>query len=145
MNKTFDYIKQNLFYIVFMIFASWAIITFLIYPNVNIIISAFRIDGKFSFEALQLVSKSERALKGLRNSVLLAITLAITVNIIGVFIILVTEYFDIKGSKFLRLGYMTTLIYGGIVLVSGYVFVYGDNGIGMLHAEYLFTKLQGLC
>ena len=28
----------------------------------------------------------------------------------------------------LRIGYMTTLIYGGIILVSGYKFIYGNNG-----------------
>ena len=41
---------------------------------------------------------------------------------------LLTEYFDIKGANILRLGYMTTLIYGGITLVSGYKFIYGSSG-----------------
>ncbi|XMB72019.1 iron ABC transporter permease [Mycoplasmatota bacterium WC30] len=132
--KILNYLKRNIFYVSFLVFVTWAVITFLIYPNINIIFNAFRVDNKFSFEALTLIMNSERAMKGLRNSILLAITLSITVNIIGVFIILVTEYFDIKGSKILRLGYMTTLIYGGIVLVSGYVFVYGDNG--------MFTKMM---
>ena len=56
-------------------------------------------------------------------------TMIITVNIIGVFLVLVSDYFDIKGAKILKLGYMTTLIYGGVVLVSGYKFVYGETGI----------------
>jgi iron(III) transport system permease protein len=64
----------------------------------------------------------------MRNSVVLALSLAVTVNIVGIFIVLVTEYFDIKGSKILRLGFMTTLIYGGVVLVSGYKFIYGPDG-----------------
>jgi iron(III) transport system permease protein len=133
MKKILTYIRQNLFYVFFVAFALWAIFTFLIYPNVNIIINAFYTDGKFSFDSMRVVMNSTRAMKGLKNSILLAVTLSITVNIVGVFIILVTEYFDIKGSKILRLGYMTTLIYGGIVLVSGYVFVYGENG--------MFTKI----
>src|SRR5690554_6432933 len=68
-------------------------------------------------------------MKGLFNSILLAVTLAITVNIVDIFIVLVTEYFEIKGSKFLKLGFFSTVIYGGIVSVSGYIFSYGENGI----------------
>ncbi len=63
------------------------------------------------------------------NSLKLAIGLVITVNIVGVSIVLLTEYFDIKGAKILRLGYMTTLIYSGVALVTGYLFLYDSNGI----------------
>lgn len=63
------------------------------------------------------------------NSLKLAILLVITVNIVGVSIVLLTEYFDIKGAKILRLGYMTTLIYSGVALVTGYLFLYAPDGI----------------
>ena len=63
------------------------------------------------------------------NSLKLAICLVITVNIVGVSIVLLTEYFDIKGAKVLRLGYMTTLIYSGVALVTGYLFLYDSNGM----------------
>lgn len=63
------------------------------------------------------------------NSLKLAIGLVVTVNIVGVSIVLLTDYFDIKGAKILRLGYMTTLIYSGVALVTGYLFLYDSNGI----------------
>ncbi len=63
------------------------------------------------------------------NSLKLAICLVITVNVVGISIVLLTEYFDIKGANILRLGYMTTLIYSGIALVTGYLFLYDSNGI----------------
>ena len=63
------------------------------------------------------------------NSLKLAICLVITVNVVGVSIVLLTEYFDIKGAKVLRLGYMTTLIYSGVALVTGYLFLYDTDGI----------------
>ncbi len=63
------------------------------------------------------------------NSLKLAICLVVTVNIVGVSIVLLTEYFDIKGAKILRLGYMTTLIYSGVALVTGYLFLYAPDGI----------------
>ena len=53
------------------------------------------------------------------NSLKLAICLVITVNVVGVSIVLLTEYFDIKGARILRLGYMTTMIYSGVALVTG--------------------------
>ena len=63
------------------------------------------------------------------NSLKLAVFLVITVNVVGISIVLLTEYFDIKGAKILRLGYMTTLIYSGVALVTGYQFLYANDGI----------------
>lgn len=63
------------------------------------------------------------------NSLKLAVSLVITVNVIGISIVLLTEYFDIKGAKLLRAGYMTTLIYSGVALVTGYQFLYDSNGM----------------
>ncbi|MBQ1383326.1 MAG: iron ABC transporter permease [Solobacterium sp.] len=63
------------------------------------------------------------------NSLKLAVALVITVNIVGISIVLLTEYFDIKGAKILRLGYMTTMIYSGVALVTGYMFLYAGDGI----------------
>ena len=63
------------------------------------------------------------------NSLKLALCLVVTVNVVGVSIVLLTEYFDIKGAKLLRMGYMTTLVYSGVALVTGYLFLYDTDGI----------------
>ena len=63
------------------------------------------------------------------NSLKLAVCLVITVNVVGVSIVLLTEYFDIKGAKILRMGYMTTMIYSGVALVTGYMFLYAGDGM----------------
>ena len=63
------------------------------------------------------------------NSLKLAICLIVTVNIVGISIVLLTEYFDIKGAKVLRLAYMTTLVYSGVALVTGYQFLYDNDGL----------------
>ncbi len=63
------------------------------------------------------------------NSLKLAVCLVITVNVVGVSIVLLTEYFDIKGARILRMGYMTTMIYSGVALVTGYMFLYAGDGI----------------
>ena len=63
------------------------------------------------------------------NSLKLAVCLVITVNFVGISIVLLTEYFDIKGARILRMGYMTTMIYSGVALVTGYMFLYASDGI----------------
>lgn len=63
------------------------------------------------------------------NSLKLAVLLVLTVNLVGISIVLLTEYFDIKGAGILRMGYMTTMIYSGVALVTGYLFLYDGDGI----------------
>ncbi|KMY48412.1 ABC transporter permease [Peribacillus loiseleuriae] len=110
------------------IILTWFIAAFLVLPNVNILYTTFFADGAFSLEPFQKLISSKRAMNSLLNSFILGITLVITVNITGVFLVLVTDYFAIKGAKILRLVYFTTMIYGGLILVSGYQFIYGNSG-----------------
>jgi len=107
---------------------AWFVIAFLIYPNLNIYYEIFFKSGTFSMEPIEKLISSKRAMTSLYNSFLLAVSLVITVNAVGITLVLFGEYFAIKGAKILRLGYFTTLIYGGVVLVSGYKFVYGESG-----------------
>ncbi len=76
------------------------------------------------------------------NSLRLAVVLTITVNIVGISIVLLTEYFDIKGANILRLGYMTTLIYSGVALVTGYMFLYSSDGIMTTKLLEMFPNLN---
>ena len=107
----------------------WVILALMIVPILNLLSTVFFEGGSFSTETFNKLLKSKRAMKALRNSFILAPTLSITVGVVGISLVLITEYFDIKGAKILRLGYLTTLIYGGVTLVSGYKFIYGSNGI----------------
>ena len=76
------------------------------------------------------------------NSLKLAVCLVITVNVVGISLVLLTEYFDIKGAKILRLGYMTTLIYSGVALVTGYLFLYDSDGILTTWLSNLFPDMD---
>ena len=114
--------------VVVLIVMLWFTVTFLVFPNANLLIGTFFPDGQFTARAVEKLFSSERAMTSLWHSFLLAGTLAITVNVVGIFIVLVTKYFLIRGSRVLWLGYATTLIYGGIVLAAGYNFIYGRYG-----------------
>lgn len=120
----------------------WFILTFLVFPNVNLLLRVFVKDEHFTMEAVSKIMRSARAMKSLKNSFILAIASIITVNISGILIVLFTEYFDIKGAKILSMGFMTTLIYSGVVLVTGYKFVYGSTGIITKVLMQIFPNLN---
>ncbi|MBZ2194763.1 ABC transporter permease [Occultella gossypii] len=117
------------FVIVTGVVLAWFVVTFLVWPNANLLIATFFPDGTLTLRAVDKLISSERAMRSLTNSFLLAVVLSVTVNAVGIFIVLVTKYFDIKGARLLWFGYASTFIYGGIVLAAGYKFIYGENGI----------------
>ena len=135
--KKISFTPEKIWNIVIFAFFAWFIFAFLIFPNLNTIVSVFFQDGQFTTVSFDKLIHSAKAMKSLRNSLILAPALSITVGFVGISLVLITEYFDIKGAKILRLGYMTTLIYGGIILVSGYKFIYGKTGI----LTTLFAKI----
>lgn len=107
---------------------AWFLVTFIIVPVISVFRTTFFTEGSFSFEAIRKLAASERVRRSLSNTYKMAFWTLITVTINGIFQILVTEYFDIKGSKLLELAFMTPLIYGGISLVTGYNYLYSANG-----------------
>ena len=120
----------------------WILIALVIYPNLNLLKEIFYKNGQFSFTAAQKIFASQRAMQSIQNSFILAVALVITVNVVGTLVVLFTEYWEIKGSKVLKLGYMTSLVYGGVVLVTGYKFVYGSNGVITKFLTQIFPSLD---
>jgi len=66
----------------------------------------------------------------------------ITVNLVGITLVLLTEYFQIRGARVLKLGYFTTLLYHGVVVASSYKFVYGENGLVTNALASLFPSMD---
>lgn len=119
----------------------WLLFSFVIYPNIGLLTSVFFKDGAFTIVAVDKILKSERALNSIANSFLLATSMVVTVNIVGTLVVLFTEYWEIKGARLLKLGYMSSLVYGGIVLATGYKFVYGANGFVTKLLTEIFPQL----
>ena len=94
-DKIVDFLKNNKLLILLNLVLIWAIVAFIIYPNLSLIKNTFITNGSVSFRAVEKLLSSERAMKSLVNSFILAVSLSITVNIFGIFIVLITEYFDI--------------------------------------------------
>ncbi len=105
---------------------------FMLIPCINTLTSIFSVtdaSGKLDPLAVIRFFLAGKMPSFVWNSLKLAVCLVVTVNVVGVSIVLLTEYFDIRGAKILRLGYMTTMIYSGVALVTGYQFLYDQNGM----------------
>ncbi|PAT06345.1 iron ABC transporter permease [Corynebacterium hadale] len=114
--------------VVVMVLMAYFVISFLIWPNLSLLLTVFRPNGEWSLDVFPKLFASDRAMRSLLNSIILAFALSLTVNIVGIFIVLVTRYFDIRGSRILFAGFATPLLYGGVVLVAAYKMIYGPNG-----------------
>ena len=88
----------------------WLILAFIVLPNFNLLYTVFVNNGQVSFRAIEKVLKSDRALKSIFNSFILACSMVVTINVVGTLVVLFTEYWDLKGAKMLKIGYMTSLI-----------------------------------
>ena len=133
MTKKASWLKPEYIWKVFGIaFFVYLFFGFMLLPCLNTITQIFSVkgaDGKTDPLAVIRFFFAGNMPSYVWNSLKLAISLVITVNFVGISIVLLTEYFDIKGAKVLLLGYMTTLIYSGVALVTGYLFLYDSNGM----------------
>ena len=113
-------------------FFAYLFFGFMLLPCLNTLTSIFNVKNaageRDAFAVIRFFLAGSMG-KFVWNSLRLAILLVVTVNVVGISIVLLTEYFDIKGAKILRLGYMTTMIYSGVALVTGYMFLYANDGI----------------
>lgn len=104
------------------------IFVFLIYPNLTLLKITLFSKGSFDFQPVRQILGSDRVIKCLINSFTLAICLTVTVNILGIFEILVLDYYEVKDSKWLNIAYHSPLICNGMVLVMAYNFLFGGQG-----------------
>lgn len=134
--------KINVPAVLLKIVIAWILVAFIVYPVLNLLISVFYHDGCLSTDVIEKVFSSKRAMQSLKNSFILAFTLVVTVNVVGTLCVLFTEYWEIKGAKILKLAYMSSLVYGGVVLVAGYKYVYGENGLLTKLLLYIFPNMN---
>lgn len=127
---------------ILIVFIIWFSFTFIIYPLFTVVLESFTENGSFSLSAFDKILRSERALVSIRNSVLTAIFITFSTTITGVLQVLIVDYFDIKGANLLRIAYMSPLVFGGLILNNGYLYVYGENGIVTQFLIQIFPNLD---
>ncbi len=133
--------RQRIGYLLISAIIIWLVFTFLIFPNLNLLKQTLMPDGALDLKPITAVFKSARVQKSLFNSLLLGLCLAITDNILGIFEILCLDYFEIKGRKWLNIAYHSPLICNGMVLVTAYYFMLGQDGFITANLLKIFPNL----
>ncbi len=128
--------------IIMILIISWFAFAFILLPTVSIITSSFFDDSGFSLNAIRKILQSQRAMSAIKNSLLTGLVIMVTSTIVGVTQVLITDYFDIKASRLLRIAYMSPLVFGGIILNNGYLYVYGKTGIVTQFLTNIFPSLD---
>lgn len=125
--KQFMRLKRLPIFLVAAVLA-WLAVTYLLVPLGAVLHRVFISNGSFSLDVVKRLIASDRVRRALGNSFVTAFCTILTVNLVGLFQVAVTEFFDIKFARGLRLAFFTPLIYSSIALVTGYNFVYGSRG-----------------
>lgn len=135
-------LRRNLGFVLMAVVLVWGLFTFLIYPNLSLLKITLFLNGEFDMAPVAQILGSERVVKALRNSFLLAVSLTITVNILGLFEIFILDYYEIKGKKWLNIAYHSPLICNGMVLVTAYNFIFGSQGFLTANLMEIFQDMN---
>ncbi len=122
-------------------FLIWIIGTFILQPILAALGSAFLGNGEPTLTAASDLMASNRVREAIWNTAWITVLTLITVNIVGLFQVVVLEYLEIRGAGILRLGYATPLVYTSVVAVSGYKFAYGEYGVFTKGLLFLFPDM----
>ncbi len=115
----------------------WFVAAFMIKPLADVFRKAFFAGGSFSFENIRKVFQSDSIRKTIFNTLLMSVLTVICVNIVGIFQILVSEYFDIKGAKIAKLLFFVPLVLTSTALITGLQFLFNEYSVVNLFLQKL--------
>ncbi len=121
---------------------AWFVVTFIYLPIGNALTEAFIRSGEPTTAVATDLFASKRVRQAILNTAYIAILTVITVNIVGIFQVVVLDYVAIRGAWLLRLGYATPLVFSSVVAAAGYKFAYGDYGILTKVLTSFFPELE---
>jgi iron(III) transport system permease protein len=105
------------------------ILMFLMGPLFVLIREGFFVSApKLSVYITEII-QSDPIIQSLKNTLLMACLTVFTVNILGIFELLVTKIYKIKYSKIFEALFSIALVSNGIIMVMGYLFLFGGNGV----------------
>ncbi len=108
---------------------AWFVIAFMILPVVKIFQKSFFASGSFSTGNIVKVLSSKSIRQTLLNTLVMSVLTVLSVNIVGLFQILVTEFFDVKGAAVMRFVFFVPLVLTSISLVTGLQFVFNEYSV----------------
>lgn len=120
----------------------WALLTVLIWPMISVLEAAFMRDGAIAVgQVVSELAGSRRVRLAVWNTVWMTAATTVTVAVLGVFQVIVLEYFYVRGRTLLKIAFAIPLVFGSIVAASGYGFAYGPSGVVTIALRRAFPDL----
>lgn len=107
----------------------WFIVAFMVKPLASVLEKAFLSSGSFTFGNIRKVLSSKSIQQTIWNTLFMSALTVVAVNIVGLFQVLVTEFFDVKGAKVVRFIFFVPLILTSISLVTGLQFLFNEYSV----------------
>ncbi len=120
----------------------WGLLTFLIWPILSALFTAFVRDGDVAIgTAISELAASRRVRMAVWNTLWMTAATSVTVAVLGLFQVLVLEYFYVRGRALLKIAFAIPLVFGSVVAASGYGFTYGPSGVVTIALRQIFPGL----
>ncbi len=126
--STYKMLKTGAAVLAFLAIA-WFVAAFMIVPVYRIFQKAFFPGGSFSFDNISKVLSSGSIRQTIYNTLMISVLTVLSVNLVGLFQVLVTEFFAIRGAAALRFIFFVPLILTSISLVTGLQFVFNEYSV----------------
>lgn len=121
---------------------AWFAAVFLVYPNVAVIGATLTSENGGVTTVVSELFASERVREALRDTLVIAVVSTFTANLVGIAQALLLEAFHLPGRRVLSIAYAIPLVFGSVTAVSGYVLIYGSNGVVTTVLTTLFPALD---
>ncbi len=133
---------ENLVIITLILFLIIFILSFLIGPLFTLLNAG--IFGKPAElpKTISDILGSKFIMQSVFNTILMAFLTVITVNVLGIFQLLVTRIYNLKYSKIFELIFSISLVCNGIIIVIGYLFLFGSNGVINIALHNIFPTMN---
>jgi|GEM_PF-1257139 len=118
------------------------VLLFLIGPLFVLLREGFFVNASKISDYLIEIFQSGPITQSLKNTLLMACLTVFTVNILGIFELLVTKVYRIKYSKIFETIFSVALVSNGIIIVMGYLFLFGANGIANMFLSNIFPSFD---
>lgn len=107
----------------------WAIVAFLYVPLASVFGTAFGGEEASVAETVARLAGARNVQEAVWNTLWMTAATLVTVNLVGLFQVVVLEFVQVRGSGILKIAYATPLVFSSVTAITGYNFVYGDTGM----------------
>lgn len=125
-----------------LILVGWAMVTFLFVPLGSALATAFMRDGSMAIGQITgELAGSRRVREAIWNTAWMTVATTVSATIVGVFQVMVLEYFQLRARAILKVAFSIPLVFGSIVAAAGYNFTYGPSGVVTVALQRWFPEM----